>query len=116
MMVTGAIIAYLPGYNSVFVTAAGLFMGSSTMLIVRRDLWRTMFMGVGAAIMAYIAMVGGFVLLFAGNADALGRELSMFYAARGAGVTAILLTVWVIAFGSFFGPFYLWAKNMRQIA
>lgn len=108
-------VVYLAGLNSVTATTVGLIAGSGMVLMVRRDLWRDLAKGVAASILSYLATVGIFVLLLVGNADALGRELSTFYVTRGAAGTATLLTLWVIAFGAFFGPFYPWAKNLRQI-
>ncbi|MFA9262309.1 MAG: hypothetical protein ACEQSB_03050 [Undibacterium sp.] len=108
-------VVYLAGLNSVTATAVGLIAGSGMMLMARHDLWRDFAKGVAASILSYLAIVGLFVLLVAGNTDVLGRELSMFYATRGAVGTATLLTLWAIAFGAFFGPFHPWAKNLRQI-
>lgn len=110
-----ALGAYIAGFNSVASTAVGLGAGAGMILLSRRDLWPLLIKGVVASLIASLATIVVFVFLIAGNAHDLGRELSTFYAKHGAGGTAILLFFWTVAFGAFFGPFYAWAKNLRQI-
>lgn len=113
--VISGLVVYLLRFNSVFATAVGLSVGAGLMVLYRRDLWQNLAKGVAASLLTYLVIVGAFVMLLTGNTHALGRELSSFYSARGAGATAVLLTLWAAAFGAFFGPFYPWVKNLHRI-
>lgn len=107
------LLVYYFGGNSIATTIVGCTAGAMVIGYSRPDLIRLIWRGALVSVVALAVLVGGFLFGVADNADALGRELSSFYARHGALGTGFVLFLWAVAFGAFFGPFYPWAKNLE---
>ena len=101
--------------TSVTATTLGMMTTAVLVMMLRPELiLRTLWGGVISVILL-TTLLGLFLGLLTGNGHALGLELSTFYAKHGSRVTGLELACWAFAFGALFGPFVIWAKNLRYL-
>lgn len=112
VMILGWFVLWGMGTNSVVATIPMLSAGAIFLAGQRPDLTTLIRRGALVSVAAFMVLVGVFVLIV-DNADELGRAFSPFYAKHGPVWTSLVLGLWSASFGAFFGPFYLWWKNLR---
>lgn len=115
--VLAALFFYFGTLRMTSVTATMLGMFTTTILAVLlrpKLLWRMLWGGVISTALL-TTLLGIFLGLLVDNGHELGLELSTFYAKHGPRVTGLELVCWAFAFGTLFGPFVIWAKNLRYL-
>ena len=101
--------------TSVTATTLGMITTAVLVMVLRPKLVLRALWGGVISVILLAMLLGLFLGLLAGNGHTLGLELSTFYAKHGPRVTGLELACWAFAFGTLFGPFVIWAKNLRYL-